>query len=504
MDSPGNAQKEQDRSIVDIAPILAQVLPYAECMHCRRGEAVMLQGNDAHCLYYVKKGAVEVSYTLEGTNIVVAIIGEKHFFGEIGFFDGISRVRNVRAKENSEICTFKPAAMEHLQRDDTGLYAQFLNVLARLICEKFRRVLEEREPLTRYAASLSVGHNRFEEARQLPETFFTTDAWRAVNQLAEDFKAQLFDLSYRLQKHSLDEIPSDLEREGFKIIDAFNVSLQRVKTVIDSQEAEKYVWGYVFKEFFPYFMRSRLAERVYYKPKGYAGDFMMMEMIYRNRPEGDGKLGLIMDGWFLNSPAADAVRGRRKLLANMITQICREKVDDQDKIRIMNLACGSNRELFDFLSLFERTESVEALCIDIDPDALAFTNRHVNVFNHQAIVRLMNENLIKWAIGRVQHDFGMQDIIYSSGLTDYLDRRLFLKMINRCYTHLNEGGVLMVGNFGPLNPNREFMDHILHWNLLYRSEEMLRDIFHESSFGGDVDVISESHGINLFVVARKT
>ncbi len=504
MGSQDNAQKEQNRFSVNIEPLVEQVLAYAESTHCRRGEAVMLQGNDAHCLYYVKKGAVEVSYTLEGADIVVAIIGEKHFFGEIGFFDGISRVRDVRAKENSEICTFKPAAMERLQADDAGLYAEFLNVLARLICEKFRRVLEEREPLTGYAASLSVSHNRFDEARQLPKSFFTTDAWRAVNQLAEDFKAQLFDLSYRLQKHAPDEIPPDLEKEGYAIIDAFNASLQQVKTVIDNEEAEKYVWGYVFKEFFPYFMRSRLAERVYYKPKGYAGDFMMMEMIYRNRPEGDGKLGLIMDGWFLNSPAADAVRGRRKLLADRITQISREKIDHQDKIRIMNLACGSNRELFDFLSRFERTESVEALCIDIDADALAFTNRHVNVFNHQAIVRLMNENLIKWAIGRVQHDFGMQDIIYSSGLTDYLDRRLFVKMINRCHAHLNESGILIVGNFGPQNPNREFMDHILHWNLIYRDEAELRGIFHESSFGDGVDVISESHGINLFVVARKT
>jgi len=122
---------------------------------------------------------------------------------------------------------------------------------------------------------------------------------------------------------------------------------------------------------------------------------MMMEMIYGNKPDGDGKLGKIMDGWFLASPAADAVRERRKLLAKILTDISRSKVQRQDNIRIMNLACGSNRELFDFLSEFDNSQAVEALCIDIDPDALAYINRHVNIFNHQATVRLMTENIVK-------------------------------------------------------------------------------------------------------------
>ena len=58
---------------------------------------------------------------------------------------------------------------------------------------------------------------------------------------------------------------------------------------------EEVMWGYVFKEIFPYFMRSRFAERAYFKPKGYAGDFLMMEHIYADTPKGEGKLGEIVD-----------------------------------------------------------------------------------------------------------------------------------------------------------------------------------------------------------------
>ncbi len=487
----------------NVDPVVEKVLPYAEARIYKQGDNVVSKGADAHCLYFVSRGAVEVSYTFEGTSITVAIIGKGKFFGEIGFFDGITRIRNVKATENTQIKLFEPHAMKRLQVEDPILYGDFLSFLARSICEKFRRVLEEREPLTGYAAFLSAGRQHFEEARLLPDDFLNTDAWRIANKIAEEFKARLFDLSYKLQKLEGDELPEELVKEGYRINDGFHDRLLGIETYIKKEEDERFVWGYVFKEFFPYLMRSRFAERVYYKPKGYAGDFMMMEMIYRNEPDGDGKLGKIMDGWFLKSSAADAVRQRRRLLAELLTKISHAKLEKQENISIMNLACGSNRELFDFLSGFEKSQAIEALCIDIDPDALAYTNRHVNVFNHQATVRLMNENIVKWALGRARHDFGQQDIIYSSGLTDYLERRLFVKLIERCHGQLRDGGVLIVGNFSPTNPNRQFMDHILHWKLIHRDEQELRDIFSETAFGGNVDVISETHGINLFVVATK-
>ncbi|MCD6295156.1 MAG: hypothetical protein J7M20_09630 [Deltaproteobacteria bacterium] len=95
----------------------------------------------------------------------------------------------------------------------------------------------------------------------------------------------------------------------------------------------------------------------------------------------------------------------------------------------------------------------------------------------------MNENIVKWALGRVRHNFGPQDIIYSSGLTDYLDNRLFVKLIDRCYEQLRDEGVLIIGNFGPNNPNRQFMDHMLHWRLMHRDVRELKAIFKQTAFG---------------------
>jgi len=141
--------------------------------------------------------------------------------------------------------------------------------------------------------------------------------------------------------------------------------------------------------------------------------------------------------------------------------------------------------------------------VDADTEALEYTNRHVNVVPHRAAVRFMQDNVVKWALGRVRHNLGQMDIIYSAGLTDYLDRKLLQALVKRSYEHLKPGGVFVVGNFGQNNPNRAMMEHLLQWNLVHRSEADLRDIFFHTPFGKNIDVLSESEGINLFAVARK-
>jgi SAM-dependent methyltransferase len=169
----------------------------------------------------------------------------------------------------------------------------------------------------------------------------------------------------------------------------------------------------------------------------------------------------------------------------------------------MNLACGPARELFDLLGRCDYSRQIEALCMDIDPEALQYANQHVNTSSHQASVRFMRENVIKWAIGRAKHDIQPQDIIYSSGLCDYLDQRLLTKLIRRCYDQLAPGGQLIIGNFAHTNPDRLLMDHIVYWRLIHRDKQDLFDAFSETPFGDKVEVITEAQEVNLFAVGTK-
>jgi len=479
-----------------------EVLHFSKPAQFAAGEDVVLEGSAARCLYYVEKGSIEVSYRVGDTPIIVALIGPSNFFGEIGFFDGVSRVRNIRATEDSTIRLFDAESLRMMREENPSLYGDFVSMLARSICDKFRRILEEREPLTPYAAVLPSGRRIMEETKPIPPQLQKTEEWRYANQFVEEFKTALFELSYLLQKDPTTEIPEPLRERCNGAMDTFNEKLQAAADLFQNSESPDLLWGYAFKEIFPYFMRSRFAERAYYKPNGYAGDHVMMEMIYGNHPDGDGKLGQIMDGWCLETSAAKAVRGRRTFLKNQLTHLC-GRIKSNPSIKIMNLACGSNRELFDFLKECDYSNRITAVCVDNDPLSLEYTHRRVNNFPHQASIKLMKDNVVLWAIGRTKHNFGLFDIIYSAGLTDYLEDRIFLSLINRVYECLVKGGTLIIGNFGPSNQNRAFLDHILQWRLIHRSEGDLVNLFSRSRFGSHIRILTEESGVNLFAIATR-
>ena len=316
--------------------------------------------------------------------------------------------------------------------------------------------------------------------------------------MGEQFKADIFSLSYRLQEAKAPM--AELRQVCFSILDRLYTDvLQYGREFPQVPEA---MWGYLFKEIFPYFMRSRFAERIYFKPRGYAGDHMMMEMAYRNIPAGDGRLGELVDEWCLNSFGAKAARGRRKLLCDWLQAKTEKLIQHQPQIKIMNMACGPARELADFLETCPFSENLDILCIDIDEDALACADTNIRKVQHKATIRFLKENLIKWALGKTNQRIDLQDIIYSAGLTDYLEDRLFLALVNRAHDQLNPGGRLIIGNFSP-NPDQFFMDHILHWRLIYRTKSQLRDLFRQSRFDGNISVHSEPEGVNLFIEAIK-
>jgi SAM-dependent methyltransferase len=491
---------------VSNAPIVEQleeITRYGHLQHCPSGEELIVTGEKADCFYYVENGTFEVSYQAQQTPIVVAMIGAQTFFGEVGFFDERPRTRNVRAVDDAQLRVFDHSVMDRIHSEKPDLHRCFLEFLLRLASGRFRRILSDRGPLTAYAASLSTGKEHFKGIQTLPADLLGAPGWQSINHTIETFKAAMFDVAYKLQKDVSGNHRNLLHNQGATILDELKVNVRQFGDQIEANEHAELMWGYIFKEVFPYLMRSRFVERAYYKPKGYAGDFLMIEQVYRNQPEGDGKLGQLIDRWALDQVPARAVRARRRLLARLIHEICRECAENGNSARLMNLACGSSRELFDVLGNCDFSEIIDAMCVDIDAEALQYANQHVNPGGHSASLRFMTENVIKWAIGRVQHDFGPMDLIYSSGLCDYLDDRLLLRMIRRCFDQLKPGGKLIIGNFSTANPDRFFMDRLLYWRLIHRSEATLRELFSQSGFGDRVEVVVEEEGLNLFAIARR-
>ena len=488
--------------------ILARLSPYLSELRYKRGQEIDMWSRDSS-LYYVLEGKVEVSFEEHEARNIMAIIGQGEFFGEVGFMDGITRVGHIKSTRDSVLLRLSRGKFAKLRVEDPHLFGDVVQLISLSICRKFRQVTAESRPLGSYSAILSSGRvPLFGELKAVPDNVVRSSLWRKVTEEVESFKAVMYQAANDIQTCADGDLFDRYYTKVKELIDHFDSFIEALSAKEkEDPETMKYVWGFIFKEIFPYFMRSRFAQRAYFKPKGYAGDFLMMEAIYRNEPDGDGLLGLLVDRYCLDTPPARAVRERRRLLSDIIEEEVERRISwglkPGETVRIMNLACGSNRELFDFLKRSKRTDAIEALCIDADKDALKYTAEKVDTFPHDASIMLVQENVIKWSLGRSRYDFSRQDIIYSAGLTDYLDERLFTALVKKARGLLRPGGVLILSNFSVNNPNKAWMDHMLQWKLIHRTDQDLKRMFVAGGLGKDVEVFHEREGVNLFAIGRK-
>ncbi len=103
-----------------------------------------------------------------------------------------------------------------------------------------------------------------------------------------------------------------------------------------------HVGAFVHREAYPYFALSTLIDRSYTKPRGYAGDYLTLQMVYDDRADGVRRLGPYIDRWFLDIPASRAVKNRRQLLRGIISDTAR--THPGRRVAVTSLACGPARD----------------------------------------------------------------------------------------------------------------------------------------------------------------
>ncbi|HXX64629.1 MAG TPA: cyclic nucleotide-binding domain-containing protein [Bacteroidota bacterium] len=255
-------------------------------------------------------------------------------------------------------------------------------------------------------------------------------------------------------------------------------------------------------EMLPYILTTETADRFYSKPRGYAGDYLAIHKIYDNVPGGTGRLGPLVDRMFLETPPSLAVRNRRTLLANEIVSTVNAK--KEGPVSVMCMASGPATEVFDAFNMLDDKSRLKATLMDIDLQSLAFVDEIRTKQKLTSNIHLVNENLIALYLGRSKTKVPPQDLIYSIGLIDYLNDKLVGKLLQYVYENLAPQGRVILGTFHPRNPAKEFMDYVLEWNLIHRTEEDMNRLFTASPFRRACTKIQfESEGVNLFAECVK-
>jgi len=246
---------------------------------------------------------------------------------------------------------------------------------------------------------------------------------------------------------------------------------------------------------------SPVAARCFHKPLGYAGDFEMMNMIYRDESLGDTLFGRALSRVLLDSDAGQAVRNRVHYLAGKISAAV-ARSGPRRPARILSVAAGPAMELQQILRTdpaLVRAGRAEIALLDQDASALRHAREQIGAVATQAGVEVTLQCLntsIRTAI--VKGLTGSYDLIYSAGLFDYLKDRTARAAGARLVESLAPGGHAVIGNFSTANPTRPFMELFLDWPLHHRSASDLHRLF--GDIGTGITIEQEATGINLFAV----
>lgn len=247
--------------------------------------------------------------------------------------------------------------------------------------------------------------------------------------------------------------------------------------------------------------QAPFSNRVYSKPLGYAGDYEMMNIIYRSEPEGASLFAKCLHQYWVQQPAAQAVRNRADYIVGKIKENIKNR--DSKSISVLSVACGPAKEWQNILRDNELVGCkffVELL--DQDEEALKHAQRKIKEQQLSSSVEAEFE-YTKKAIKNILVR-GLEkkyDLIYSAGLFDYFSDPVAQLAALKLYDALNPGGKLIIGNFNVSNPNSLVMDLALDWHLIYRSEDDMHKLFERT--GGEIQVETEKLNINLFCVITK-
>ncbi len=207
------------------------------------------------------------------------------------------------------------------------------------------------------------------------------------------------------------------------------------------------------------------TRRGFDKPRGYAGDAVVLDFVYEDRsPQGLGttRIGGDINRFLCAQSSITALRGRRDRLARSIDEVCGARAD----ARILSVACGHLRESRRSRAVLERQVG-EFLALDQDVQSLGVIDSevgHLGVKPVPGAVKSILRNTLR---------FEEMDLVYAAGLYDYLSQPIATRLTGQLFSMLRPGGRLLLANYADPHEGagfKAYMEAFMDWWLVYREE----------------------------------
>jgi hypothetical protein len=350
-------------------------------------------------------------------------------------------------------------------------------------------------------------------------------AWRAA---VADFRQLLDDVRFELEEIERSDSPDPLRRgdEEAKLFEglrarwgmAFYEALADLQEMSVGLDGRARVFGrnYASSMLMPVLQACPFHRRAYEKPLGYAGDYRMMELCFASELDGEGLFGRFLHSVSQHYTLARAVVAREAVTREAVRQAASS--EGEGPARVLAVAAGPALELRRFLEdSGTLRRPVELLLLDQDPSAHETASRQLTrilLERHHGMlpvtVRCLHFSVRQLLRPQTQEDRAVSeslmglDLVYSSGLYDYLPERVAALLTRSLYARLKPGGRLLAGNLVEASECTWMMDYVFDWPLIYRDHKtMLRLADGLANNGTHVGITPDATGHCLFLDVRK-
>jgi len=162
-------------------------------------------------------------------------------------------------------------------------------------------------------------------------------------------------------------------------------------------------------------------------------------------------------------PIAAAVRDRCVALAGELTRRARRHT-----ISVASIACGHARELDRVPE--DLRGRIQFWGIDQDAKSIDYCRSHADSGDATFEVGSVRDVIA----GRIR--IPQSDVVYASGLFDYLDQRAGSVLLKRMFASVKIGGSVLVPNLTPHNDEVGYMEAVMDWWMCYRTEADMREL----------------------------
>ncbi len=213
------------------------------------------------------------------------------------------------------------------------------------------------------------------------------------------------------------------------------------------------------------------TRRAFEKPRGFAGDAVMLDYIYSLEerwplPEMT-LLGQRIFRYTSQAPSSRGVRARRGHIAYELDEASRRL----HRPRALAIAGGHFRE-GSLAASIKRGLVGEVVVVDSDRQAMVRVDEDYGCYGVRGVCADARDLI------RGKLDLGRFDLVYSTGLYDYLKPLTATRLTSRLFSMLQPGGRLVLANFLPEICDDGYMEAFMDWNLIYRTRHEMLALTH--------------------------